>query len=198
MRSKALFFGNPILTRFAKNNFVEKEPSSESAGERVEIGFVPEEKSVRLLLNVNFFILALKAFHNAVDARTRRTEIKRILSAVDWVEHYKDKYTGRRVLAESLTIDYDHEKLTAICLAQVNYDVVFAPSGSSQASRVILDIKPDILPKDLIDGLRSGTGKNNLVKEIFLFYRNRFYVLPRNLIWSKRIFKILKNEKGYT
>ena len=52
--------------------------------------------------------------------------------------------------------------------------------------------------KDLIDGLRSGTGKNNLLKELLIFYKNRFYVLPVKLIWSKNIFKILKSEKGYT
>ena len=51
---------------------------------------------------------------------------------------------------------------------------------------------------DLIDGLRSGTGKNDLIKEVLMFYRYKFYILPVSLIWSKRIFEILKNEKGYT
>ncbi len=70
--------------------------------------------------------------------------------------------------------------------------------GSEQASRVVLDVKSIIQAKDLIDGLRSGTGKNSLIKEVLLFYRNKFYILPVNLIWSKRIFDILKSEKGYT
>jgi hypothetical protein len=70
--------------------------------------------------------------------------------------------------------------------------------GSNQASRVVLDVQSAIPAMDLIDGLRSGTGKNDLIKEVLMFYRNKFYVLPVNLIWSKRIFEIIKNEKGYT
>jgi hypothetical protein len=70
--------------------------------------------------------------------------------------------------------------------------------GSNQASRVVLDVQSAISAMDLIDGLRSGTGKNDLIKEVLMFYRNKFYILPINLIWSKRIFEIIKSEKGYT
>ncbi len=70
--------------------------------------------------------------------------------------------------------------------------------GSNQASRVVLDVQSAIPAMDLIDGLRSGTGKNDLIKEVLMFYRNKFYILPINLIWSKRIFEIIKSEKGYT
>ena len=69
--------------------------------------------------------------------------------------------------------------------------------GSNQASRVILEIRSDISGKELVDGLRSGTGKNKLIKEVLMFYRNKFYVFPVNLIWSKKIFEIIKNEKGF-
>jgi len=234
------FFGNLIQIRFAENSFVEKELPSENTEERVKIGFVPEERSARLLIDINVFVLALRAFHDAIDASVRRNEIKRILTGIDWIEHHKDKYTGRRVLSESSVIEYDHEKRTAICLTQVNYDVVFAPkgifrkndkkfdiyllrdsvileadlkcisskqsfaisnriiAGSYQAPRVVLDIRSNISSKDLIDGLRSGTGRNNLLKEILLFYNGKFYRLPKTLIWSKKIFNILKSEKGYT
>lgn len=201
--------------------------------DRIRIGFVPEERRPSLLVNIDFFVVPLKAFYNAVDARERKNQIKKILEAKDWFEHYRDKHTGRRVLSESSVIEYDHERLTAICLAQVNYDVVFAPkgifqrndkkfdiyllrdniileadlkcilskrpdtmakriiNGSNQAARVVLDIRSNIQSRDLIDGLRTGTGKNNLVKEILLFYKGKFYQLPKSLIWSKKIFQVL-------
>ncbi|HWK04918.1 MAG TPA: hypothetical protein VNS58_14855 [Puia sp.] len=219
---------------------MEKElPSDQSSEDRaVELGFEPA-RDVFLLLNISLFAAAIKACREAVTARIRRAEIQKLL-AIGWFEHYKDKKTGRRVLSESNFIEHDHEKRTAICLAQMNYDVIFAPAGmfqrgkkkfdiyllrdtvileadlkcissknpltiayrikegSEQASRVVVDIKSDIYTNDLIDGLRSGTGKNNLIKEIFLFYKNKFYILPKNLIWSKQIYNILKSEKGYT
>ena len=206
----------------------------------VELGFEPIVNSVPLLVDITFFISAIKAYYKGVNVRARRNEIQRILAAADWYLHYTDKKTGRRVLSESILIEHEHERRTAIALAQMNYDVVFAPAGifqrggkrfdiyllkdtiileadlkcissknpltiayrikegSEQASRVVLDIKSTIQTKDLIDGLRSGTGKNSLIKEVFLFYRNKFYILPVNLIWSNRIFDILKSEKGYT
>lgn len=214
---------------------MEQDRHTESGEEqnRIEIGFLPEENSPGLLVNIDFFILAVKAFYKAADSRERKYQVQRILTAKDWIEHYKDKHTGRRVLSESISIEYDHEKLTAISLTQVNYDVVFAPKGmfrrndkkfdiyllrdsiileadlkcisskrpdtiadriidgSEQAGRVVLDIRSDVQSKDLIDGLRAGTGKNNLMKEVLLFYKGKFYKLPRNLIWSKKIFGIL-------
>jgi hypothetical protein len=220
---------------------VEKElPSDQSSEDRaVELGFEPVRDSARLLINISLFSIAIKACRDAVNIRIRRNEIQKLLAG-DWVEHYKDKRTGRRVLSESEFIEHEHERRTAICLAQMNYDVLFAPGGmfqrgkkkfdvyllrdtvileadlkcissknpltiayrikegSEQASRVIVDIKSDIYANDLIDGLRSGTGKNNLIKEVFLFYKNKFYVLPKSLIWSKQIYNILKSEKGYT
>lgn len=233
--TKLRFFSNWIRGRVAKNNFVEQDMSQESseAFKRIEIGFLPAKNSPGLLVNIEFFVLAIKAFYKAANARERKDQIKRILKAKDWVEHYKDKSTGRRVLSESSVIEYDHEKRTAICLTQVNYDVVFAPkgifrrddkkfdvyllndntileadlkcisskqsfaisnriiAGSNQAPRVVLDIRSNISSKDLIDGLRSGTGRNNLIKEVLLFYKGKFFRLPRNLIWSKKIFQVL-------
>jgi hypothetical protein len=59
-------------------------------------------------------------------------------------------------------------------------------SGSEQAARIVLDVKSTISPDALIDGLRSGTGKNDRIKEIILFYKNKFYRLHKKLIWSKR------------
>jgi len=64
--------------------------------------------------------------------------------------------------------------------------------GAEQASRVVIEIASDIEKKELIAGLRSGIYKNKLLKEIFLFYNKHFYILPKNLILSKRVYNILK------
>lgn len=63
--------------------------------------------------------------------------------------------------------------------------------GGEQAPRVVLDIKSDVSSRILIQALRSSNYKNDLIKEIFLFYRSKFYVLPKNLILSNQIFKVL-------
>ena len=138
------------------------------------------------------------------------------------------------MLSETEFIEHKHELETAILLAQVNYDVVFAPrgmfkrqekkfdifllrdtvilkadlknitsknpdtiakrikGGSDQANRVVIHINSDIEKRDLIDGLRSGVERNSLIKEILLFYKRRYYRLPKSLILSREIFKILQ------
>ena len=206
----------------------------------VELGFEPIVSSVPLLVDITFFISAIKAYYKGANARAKRNEIQRILAAADWYVHYTDKRTGRRVLSESILIEHEHERRTAIGLAQMNYDVVFAPAGifqrggkkfdiyllkdtiileadlkcissknpltiayrikegSEQASRVVLDIASDIDRNTLIQGLRSGSYRNTLLSEILLVYKKKFYRLPKSLIMSKRIFDILKSEKGYT
>ena len=65
-------------------------------------------------------------------------------------------------------------------------------SGSDQASRIVIDINSDIEKKGLIDGLRYGVEKNEIIKEILLCYKGRFYRLPKNLILSKHIYKLIK------
>lgn len=64
--------------------------------------------------------------------------------------------------------------------------------GSEQSSRLVLNILSNIERKTLIDGLQSGTYKNEKVKEILLFYNSRFYRLRRGQIISRRIFNIIK------
>ena len=64
--------------------------------------------------------------------------------------------------------------------------------GSTQASRVVLQIACNIRPKVLIDALRSGCFKNETIVDILLIYKNCCYILPKNLILSKRISTVLK------
>lgn len=64
--------------------------------------------------------------------------------------------------------------------------------GAEQSSRLVLNILSNIERKTLIDGLQSGTYKNEKVKEILLFYNSRFYRLRRGQIISRRIFNIIK------
>jgi hypothetical protein len=70
--------------------------------------------------------------------------------------------------------------------------------GSEQAPRIVVDISSNINEKELIDGLRSSVERNSLIREILLIYKGKFYRLPKTLILSKAIFKILKCKKGYT
>jgi hypothetical protein len=65
-------------------------------------------------------------------------------------------------------------------------------SGSEQASRLVIDICSDIRPAMLIDGLRSGVERNELILELLVIYRNRFYRLSKQLILSNKIYDILK------
>jgi hypothetical protein len=161
-----------------------------------------------LLVEITGFIAAVRAYYKSINAKSKRKEVERILALSDWCEHYKDKQTGRRVLSERDQKRFDVYLLRDTIILEADLKCIFSKnpdtignrivSGSDQASREVLDIRSDLQLNDLIDGLRSGTGKNKLIKEILLFYKNGLYILPKNLIWSKRIFDILKSEKGYT
>jgi hypothetical protein len=79
----------------------------------------------------------------------------------DWFEHYKDKTTGRRVLSESNRIEHDHERNTAISLAQMNYDVVFAPAGLFKREQKRFDVyllRDTIVLEAVFDILKSEKG----------------------------------------
>ena len=80
------------------------------------------------------------------------------------------------------------------CISSKNPDTIAnrIKSGSNQATRIVIDINSDIDYKKLIDGLRSGVSKNNLIKEILLFYNHKFYRLSCKIILSKNVYKILK------
>ncbi len=63
--------------------------------------------------------------------------------------------------------------------------------GSRQSSRVVLDLRSNISSKVLIQSLRSSCHGNKLLKEVFLFYKGKFYGLSTNLIISRSIFQII-------
>jgi hypothetical protein len=192
------------------------------------------------VIDIVLFASAIKVYYNSTNITDRQKAIQRILNLLDWNEHYRDKRTGRRVLSELPQFKYINELRTATILAQMNYDIVFAPAamfqrdgkkfdiyllrdtilleadlkyissqnpltianriigGAEQAPRVVLDISSPIDIKILIEGLRSGIYKSNLIREILLIYKKKLYRLPKNLISGKRIFDILKSDKGYT
>jgi hypothetical protein len=168
-----------------------------------------------------------------INNKIKKERVDKLLQYERWIEHYKDKISGNRVLSESPTFEFKHEFNTAKSLAGAGFHVLFAPKGlfkpcektfdvflirkhivlkadlksissknpdtisnrikkgAQQASRVVVDIISDIDRKTLIDGLRSGVLRNEL-KEILLFYRNHFYVLPKPLIESNRIYNTIK------
>jgi hypothetical protein len=64
--------------------------------------------------------------------------------------------------------------------------------GSEQSSRIVMDVVSKISKNNLIDGLRSGSVRNDELLEIMLFYGSGFYCLPKTQILSKNIFKVIK------
>jgi hypothetical protein len=81
-----------------------------------------------LFVDVVGFVSLVHSSLGKVQRVYRRVQIRKILRDFDWVVHYEDKDTGRRVLAEG-ALYYRHERETAIQLARFGYDVVFAPEG---------------------------------------------------------------------
>lgn len=63
--------------------------------------------------------------------------------------------------------------------------------GAEQANRIVIDIVSDIDTRTLVDGLRSGVVGLKDIKEILLFFRNKFYRLSRQDIMGKNIYKKL-------
>jgi len=186
------------------------------------------------LIDITLFGSLLKAFFDSTDRKLKRRQADKLLNNQNWINHYYNKKTNRKVLSESESIEHAHELATAIKITEVNYDVIFAPKGlfkrndkkfdifllrdhiilkadlktitsknpdtiarrikdgSDQASRIILDIRSDIQAGTLIDGLRSGSSKNDLLVEVLLFYRNKFYVLDKKQILGKNIYSLIK------
>jgi hypothetical protein len=64
--------------------------------------------------------------------------------------------------------------------------------GSEQAKTIIVDIVNTIDKRSLIEGLKTGCTKNDLISYIYLFYNSRFYELNKNQILSKNIFDLIK------
>ena len=79
----------------------------------LEIGFEPSASSGMLLVDITLFLSVIKSCYDAVDKKTKKLQIQKLLDANDWVEHYKDKTTQRRILSESRLIEHKHELQTA-------------------------------------------------------------------------------------
>ena len=88
-------------------------------------GFTPRGRGY-LFIDVAGFVALVHSCFGKVHRVYKRAQIRRIFEEYDWVVHYEDKVTGRKVLAEG-KIEHEHEKDTAVFLAQMDYDVVFAP-----------------------------------------------------------------------
>ena len=93
-----------------------------------------------IFLDVTLFYALLKSFYEAVDSKIKRALVQKMFESGDWVEHYFDKRTGRRVLSESNIIEHSHEKQTAIRLARMDFDVLFAPKGVFQRGSKKFDV----------------------------------------------------------
>lgn len=95
--------------------------------EKVEIAY--QALDVLLRPDITLLIPIIHSCFEKIAAVQRKVYIAKILAAKDWHEHYRDKATGRKVLSETEFIEHQHELITAICLAQINFDVIFAPKA---------------------------------------------------------------------
>jgi hypothetical protein len=160
--------------------------------EEINREFEPGDRFVPLLVDITFFVSAIRAYQTAKNARERRNEIQKILAVGEWYLYYEDRRTGRR---DTIILEADLKHVSSKSPLTIAYRI---KEGSDQAPRIVLDIASDIDAKTMIQGLRSGVYKNRLLKEILLFYKRKFYRLPKSLVMSNRIYEIIKSEKGYT
>jgi hypothetical protein len=81
-------------------------------------------------IDVTLIVSALLKFYAVADKKIKKAQIEKIFASADWYRHYCDKKTGNSVFSESpSSIEHKHELDTAICLAQIGYDILFAPKG---------------------------------------------------------------------
>jgi hypothetical protein len=104
------------------------------------IEVIYDATSTNLLVDITVFMRLVTSCFEAADKQLKKAQIQRLLTSCDWIEHYKDKTSGKRVLSESTTLEYKHELFTAIALAKVNYEVIFAPKGMFKRADKKFDI----------------------------------------------------------
>lgn len=136
-----------------------EEDLEQSEEESVEFGFEPAPSAI-LLVGILMFTTIIKACFNTTDKKIKAAQIEKILGAQDWIEHYKDKKTNRRVLSETEFIEHKHKLTTAALLAKMNYDVAFAPKAMFERTEKKFDV---FLFRDTIifkADLKSVSSKN--------------------------------------
>ena len=80
------------------------------------------------------------------------------------------------------------------CITTTNADTIGKriKEGSEQSSRLVLDITSSITKNNLIDGLRLRCQRNDMLKEIMLFYNSHFYRLFTTQVINNTIYNIIK------
>lgn len=116
----------------AYNNTADMKPESFEENKDYyffEKGFDPVKGQI-CFIDVTLIISAVLKFYTVTDKKIKKAQIEKIFASADWYRHYCDKKTGNSVFSESPTsIEHKHELDTAICLAQIGYDILFAPKG---------------------------------------------------------------------
>jgi hypothetical protein len=131
----------------------------------------------------------IEHLHELKTARSLADQGYNILFAPKGMFHRNEKRFDIFIIRNHVLLKADLK-----CITSKNPDTIAKRinAGSHQASRIVIEIASDIEKKELIAGLRSGVYSNKLLKEIFLFYKGHFYVLPCNLIISKNIYTVIK------
>ncbi|NCU05005.1 MAG: hypothetical protein GXC73_13570 [Chitinophagaceae bacterium] len=131
----------------------------------------------------------IEHLHELKTAKSLADQGYNILFAPKGIFQRNDKRFDIFIIKDHLILKADLK-----CITSKNPDTIAKriKGGSHQASRVVIEIASDIDRKILIEALRSGVYKNELLREIFLFYKGYFYLLPVNLVTSKHIYSTIK------
>lgn len=89
---------------------------------------------------------------------------------------------------DHMLLEVDLKSLTSVLPNTIGEKI---KKGSDQAPRLVLDVQSNIGKMDLIDGLRQGCERNDIIVQIYLFYKTKFYSLQKNQILSRNIFDII-------
>jgi hypothetical protein len=131
--------------------------------------------------DITGMVALIQACFKYISSVHKKEQIKKLLSAKDWYEIHKEAKTGRRVLSSSAVMEHEHEKVTAIILTRMNYDVIFVPTAMFNRAEKRYDVlllRDTIILKadlkcihsknpDTIGKRRSGSGASRCLTYLF-------------------------------
>jgi len=127
----------------------------------IKIGY-EQKKEALFLIDIVGFVALVTSCYDIVDRKLKEGRIKQLKAWPDLVEIYHSKQSGRSVLCESSNLEHLHEQRTTELLADVGYDVIFAPKGMFSRQEKKFDVfllKSHIILK--VD-LKAVSSKNPL------------------------------------
>jgi hypothetical protein len=186
-----------------------------------ETGFKPV--AVKLLfIDVTLFTGLLTPCLEAIGKKARQAGIDKLLTAIQWHQHYISRETGKKVLAESGKIEHNHEIKTACSLADKGYDILFAPQALFKRNEKRFDIfliknhvilkadlkciiskNPDTIAKRILQGseqasrivveIASDIGKKQLIDGLRSGVQNNKLIKEILLFYNRHFYQLPKD-----